>query len=248
MVALLAITVGLVLWDRRPESLTGPLLTAASFAAVLTELDPLFHRSPLALTFAIVASPLVVALFVHLFLGFPTGRLDSRLERGFVTGTYAFELAFALLFLLFYDARYYVVTGIRVQCLSCGTAPLTNIGWRDLTGAGRLHDGITIGVIAIFAALVAAKLVRAAPGPRRVLLPFGLAALVLAAYGTIVFGLDLTGSSTNFWTSSRVFWSETLAVLAIPVALAAGLLWGRTSRAAVADLVLDLERTPPRSA
>jgi hypothetical protein len=70
-VGVLAITIGLVLWDRRPESLTGPLLTAASFAAVLTELDPLFHRSPLALTVAVVASPLVVALFVHLFLAYP---------------------------------------------------------------------------------------------------------------------------------------------------------------------------------
>src|SRR5207249_344387 len=116
-----------------PESLTGPLLTAASFAAVLTELDPLFHRSPLALTVVVVASPLVVALFVHLFLAYPAGRLDSRFERGFVVGTYAFELAFALLFLLFYDARYYVVAGIRVGCPSCGTAPLTNVGWRELT-------------------------------------------------------------------------------------------------------------------
>ena len=246
-VGVLAITIGLVLWDRRPESLTGPLLTAASFAAVLTELDPLFHRSPLALTVAVLASPLVVALFVHLFLAYPTGRLDSRLERGFVVGTYAFELGFALLFLLFYDARYYVVTGLRVECPSCGTAPLTNVGWHDLTGAGRVHDGITIGVISVFVALVAAKLVRAAPGPRRVLLPFCLAALVLAAYGAVVFGLDLTGSSTNFWTSSTVFWSETAAVLAIPVSLAAGALWSRSSRSAVADLVVELEHSPPGS-
>ena len=62
-----------------------------------------------------------------------------------------------------------------------------------------------------------------------------------------MFGLDLTGSSTNFWTSSRVFWSETVAVLAIPVALAAGVLWSRSSRSAVADLVVELEHSPPGS-
>jgi hypothetical protein len=116
-----------------------------------------------------------------------------------------------------------------------------------LTGAGRVHDGITIAVIAVFVALVGAKLVRAAPGPRRVLLPFGLAALVLAGYGAVVFGLDLTGSSANVWTSSRVFWSETVAVLTIPIALAAGVLWSRSSRSAVADLVVELEHSPPGS-
>jgi hypothetical protein len=88
--------------------------------------------------------------------------------------------------------------------------------------------------------------VRAAPAAR-VLLPFGLAALVLAGYGAVVFGLDLTGSSANVWTSSRVFWSETVAVLAIPVALAAGVLWSRSSRSAVADLVVELEHSPPGS-
>ena len=127
-VALLAITVGLVLWDRRPESLTGPLLTAASFAAVLTELDPLFHRSALALTFAVVASPLVVALFVHLSSATdrpslaPRPRLrlgDARLQAG---------LRAAVPALL----RRPLLRGHqdRLQCLSCGTAPLTDVGWR----------------------------------------------------------------------------------------------------------------------
>ena len=246
-VVLLAITVGLVLWDRRPESLTGPLLTAASFAYVLSELDPLFHRSPLALTIALVAAPLAVALFAHLFLSYPTGRLGSRAERVFVAATYAFELAFALPFLLFSDARISTADGIRVECRSCGTAPLTNVGWHDLTGVARVRDGITIGLIAVFVAFLAAKLVRAAPGPRRVVLPFGLAALVLAGYGAVVFALDLAGSSTDFWTSATVFWAETVAVLAIPVALAAGVLWSRSSRSAVADLVVELEHSPPGS-
>jgi signal transduction histidine kinase len=247
LVALLAITVGLVLWDRRPDSLTGPLLTAATFAYVLSELDPLFRHSRLGLTVAILAGPLVVALFAHLFLSYPSGRLGSRLERRFVATLYAIELAFALPFLLFYDAGSYVVYGVRIECRSCGATPLTSVGWRDLSGVGRAHDGVTIAVIAVFAVLLAAKLVRAAPGPRRVLLPFGLAALVLAAYGAVVSALDLAGSSTDFWTSATVFWAETAAVLAVPLALAAGVLWSRSSRSAVADLVVELEHSPPGS-
>jgi hypothetical protein len=88
-----------------------------------------------------VASPLVVALFVHLFLGYPTGRLGSRLERGFVAGTYAFELAFALLFLLFYDARYYVVTGSGCSACRAGRRRSRTSAGTTLTGAGRVHDG-----------------------------------------------------------------------------------------------------------
>jgi signal transduction histidine kinase len=41
------------------------------------------------------------------------------------------------------------------------------------------------------------------------------------------------------------FWVVNGAALAIPISLGAGLLWGRRARAAVADLVVELERTPP---
>src|SRR5262249_33816123 len=162
------------------------------------------------------------ALFAHVFLSYPTGRLGSRVERGFVAAVYVFELAFALLFLLYYDGGAFYVSGLRVPCPQCGTAPLTSIGRRDLTGAGHVRVGI--GLIALCAALLVAKLRRTEPGPRRVLLPLGLAALVLAAQGALAFGLDLAGGSTNFWTSPAVYWSETFAVVAIPLALAAGVL------------------------
>lgn len=41
---------------------------------------------------------------------------------------------------------------------------MTNVGWLDLNGAGRVHDGITVAVIAVFAVLIVTKLVRRAPG------------------------------------------------------------------------------------
>src|SRR5262249_11663255 len=41
------------------------------------------------------------------------------------------------------------------------------------------------------------------------------------------------------------FWIITASGLAIPLSLAAGLLWGRRARGVVADLVVELERTPP---
>jgi signal transduction histidine kinase len=48
-------------------------------------------------------------------------------------------------------------------------------------------------------------------------------------------------------TSPAWFWSGTFTGLAITLALSAGLLWGGAGRGAVADLVVELERTPPGS-
>ena len=55
-----------------------------------------------------------------------------------------------------------------------------------------------------------------------------------------------TPSSDISWNSAW-FWSGTFVTLAISLALAAGMLWGGAGRGAVADLVVELERTPPGS-
>jgi signal transduction histidine kinase len=49
----------------------------------------------------------------------------------------------------------------------------------------------------------------------------------------------------NSWRHTGWFWIVNLAGLAIPVSLAAGLLWNRRVRSSVADLVVELEQTPP---
>src|SRR5262249_32054979 len=46
---------------------------------------------------------------------------------------------------------------------------------------------------------------------------------------------------------TKWFWIVTLTSLAIPLSLAAGMLWGRARRSAAADLVVELEHAPPGS-
>jgi signal transduction histidine kinase len=90
---------GLYVTRRRPEARIGVLMILLGFAWFLFTLDA--ANSPLVYTFALVTGGLWGALFLHLGLSFPTGRLRSRLDRALViAGYFVFPLAFvpALLF------------------------------------------------------------------------------------------------------------------------------------------------------
>jgi signal transduction histidine kinase len=90
---------GLYAWRRRPESRTGELMVLLGFAWFLFTLDS--SNSPLVYTFAQVAGPLWGAVFLHIGLSFPSGRLAPGLDRALVIAGYViFPLAFvpALLF------------------------------------------------------------------------------------------------------------------------------------------------------
>jgi signal transduction histidine kinase len=90
---------GLYAWRRRPESRTGELMVLLGFAWFLFTLDS--SNSPLVYTFAQVAGPLWGAVFLHIGLSFPSGRLTPGLDRALVIAGYLiFPLAFvpALLF------------------------------------------------------------------------------------------------------------------------------------------------------
>ena len=77
---------GLYASRRRPESRIGALMILLGFAWFIFTLDA--ANSPLVYTFALVAGGLWGALFLHLGLSFPTGRLRSRLDRALVLAGY----------------------------------------------------------------------------------------------------------------------------------------------------------------
>jgi signal transduction histidine kinase len=90
---------GLYASRRRPDSRTGALMILLGFAWFLFTLDA--ANSPLVYTFALMTGSVWGGVFLHLGLGFPSGRLRSRLDRGLVIAGYLiFPLAFlpALLF------------------------------------------------------------------------------------------------------------------------------------------------------
>jgi signal transduction histidine kinase len=84
---------GLYAWRRRPESRIGALMILLGFAWFLYTLTA--ANSRLVYTFALLTEGLWGAVFLHLGLSFPTGRLTERLQRTLaIAGYVVFPLAF----------------------------------------------------------------------------------------------------------------------------------------------------------
>jgi signal transduction histidine kinase len=242
--ALAVITLGVVVWQLRPDSRTGLLLTAFAFASVLGNLWFVFPRSALAVTVGFAAYYLPFPIFGHLVLSYPTGRFTSRIDRWFVGIGYVLAVVYALPLLLFYSPRapHYYSWAIEYPDRA---DPLTHVAWHDVNGTWRFLDQSVAAFAVVGLALLVRKVVRSTPGGRRVVLPLALAAMFAAAQ--FIVQIAVYGDQINSWTHPHWFWIITAASLATPVALAGGMLWGRTARAKAADLVVELERTPPGS-
>jgi signal transduction histidine kinase len=236
-----AITIGLLVWQRRPGSRTGLLLTAFPFAEVLTQGKWIFWNHALPVTVALAADQLAVPLFAHVTLSYPTGRLTTRLERYLVRVVYAYAALYGVTLLLLYDPHRRFWQCADVHC----ALPVTHVASYDTTRVTNVLDWLVFPLGLVFLGLLVRKLVRASRGGRRIVLPLSLAAFFAAAQA--IASLVLNGPSGTSWTDTSWFWIGNLASLAIPLSLGVGLLWGRTARSAVADLVVELERTPPGS-
>jgi signal transduction histidine kinase len=242
VVALCTITLGVLVWDRRPDSRTGILLTALPIVGLVT--DPIvFAGSRLAVTVGLAAAWLGVAIAAHLLLSYPTGRFSSRLDRGFVAFGYGFALVSAVPFLLFFDPRTPHDPAVQ-ECSSCAL-PLTHVAWHDVTGVRDVLNGVAVVLIVLFVGLLIRKIVRAVPVARSVALPLAAVAFLAAVRFATLLGLRLVVPSSRVSWSWAWDWSAMFVGLAIPLVLAAGMLWGGAGRGAVADLVVALERTPP---
>jgi signal transduction histidine kinase len=244
LIALISITLGVLVWERRPDSRTGILLIAFPLAGVLA--DPIvFPGSRLAVTVGLAAARLDAAIAAHLILSYPSGRLTSRLERGFVAVVYVFALVYALPLLLFFDPRAPHYPWFP-ECLSCAQ-PLTHVAWHDVTRVRDVLNGVAGVLIVVFVVLLLRKIVRAVPVARSVALPLVVVASVGAARFAFLLGMRLVAPSSGVSWSSAWDWSGMFITLAISLVLAAGMLWGGAGRGAVADLVVELEQTPPGS-
>jgi putative ABC transport system permease protein len=85
---------GLVAWWRRPESRFGPLMVTAGFATFLSALQ--WSNQALPYTIGLVFDLLPAVIFLHVFLAFPSGRLERRPERWLVGVGYFVAVGFQL--------------------------------------------------------------------------------------------------------------------------------------------------------
>jgi signal transduction histidine kinase len=211
------IGLGLVAWARRPENRTGPLMVLVG----ITFLAGLLHAAEQPALHALGAwvRPLHLAVFTHLLLAFPSGRLDSLLVGGLVVAVY-------------------LDLGILYH------APVV-LGEAGL--GGRLYNAsFAFGAILFLAASVrlAQRWRAGSRAWRRTVAPLlwtGVLSLALLA----VFNADQFFSRP---VGALPMWAFRVAFVASPFAFLAVLLRVRLARASVAELVVELEEARPPGA
>ena len=245
-VGLSGIVAGLVAWSRRPGNRLGPLMVAFGFAWLIRPWQ--YSESGVAFTVSFALGWLGAALFAHIALAYPTGRVTDRLGRLLVRAGYVVALAFPIATLLFYDGfadLKYVRPGVASEILVRA----------DDTAVELLDKGFVLvmwGVLApCFVVLVSRRFLRATPRARKVLLPVLLAALVAALRAFYEFLLTFATPPASPLApppelADNLYWWQVVGQVALPLALLAGLLTSRLAVAHVGDLMRTLDRVPPR--
>jgi hypothetical protein len=240
----LALTVGLsflvsgvlALW-RRPENRTGALLVAVAYFWFLGGLT--LSNDDWVFTLGVLVNSLALGAFVHLLLGFPSGRLLGRRDVLLVIGTYS---------LVFIGSLAQLLVEERPDATTCPDCKSV-IAVTDSDTASTVV-GLTVGVLAL--ALVAAifvivviRYLHARGALRRALGPvLGTGALVM-----LVLLIQLVVGAFSDTAADPLYYVFLVTFALVPVAFLAGVLRSRLARAGVGDVLLALARgTPIRDA
>jgi signal transduction histidine kinase len=224
-VILAYVLAGVIAWWRRPESRLGPLMIAAGFGTFVSMLG--WSNLDLLRTIGQTLDFLPPILFLHVFLAFPSGRLERPLERVVVAVAYLTGIGLGFVRMLLGgfgpDGMFRVTTEpgvadvvLRVQLVTSAALAVAGIGVlvARRRGAGRplrrslalLHDSFAL-------------------------------ALVMIAVLALRHALGISG----FETIQRItFFVVGLA----PLAFLVGLLQARLARSALGDLFVELRADP----
>ncbi|MDQ3859206.1 MAG: histidine kinase [Actinomycetota bacterium] len=214
---------GLIAWSRRPESRFGPLMVAAGFGPLLSRLSEVDASLPQ--TIGEVCRLLPVVLFLHVFLAYPSGRLERRAERVVVVTGYSSLVGFGL---------------VAMMLGPSGRESVIEVISRPGAGDAVLASGrIAIVAVALAALGLLVGRARSSARPlRRSLVGacFGLA-LVAIAVGIVLKAFDWPAAEPIKWVAFALF------ALA-PVLFLIGFLRSRLARSAAADLFIHLQTDP----
>jgi signal transduction histidine kinase len=216
---------GLLAWRGRPDSGFGRLLVAAGFGTGLSNLA--WSGNPVLFTAGQACDLLVVALFLHVFLAYPTGRLPGRVERVLVAAGYLASIGLQLTVMAlggFGPGNLLAVTAADGAANAVHAAELVTL------------SGLLLAGVAVLAARR-----RAAGRPPRRSAELLVDSFALGLVSLAVLLLDGLSPGPWFPLVQRV----TLAVLGLaPIAFLAGLLGARLARTSVGDLMVELRAAP----
>jgi signal transduction histidine kinase len=222
------IACGLIAWQRRPHTRTGPLLTVIGFLFAVQA--PLAAADwSVAFTLGEIIANWWVLPFTVLVLGFPAGRLISTLDRlifaGFVLSGVILQVVW-LFFLAFPE-------GGPQNVILLSDDPGTADAIDRFQTAMSSSLGVLLGLVAV------TRWWRAAPALRRLLLPTlagGLAALALGGQGVY------RAITSEFMRASAEI--TAIVLVLVPLAFLVGILRTQLARAGTADLVVALRMAP----
>ena len=217
---------GIVAWRRRPDSLFGPLMILAGFVTQLSVLQ--WTSQPLLSTIGQLCDLLVAAVWLHVFLAYPTGRLAGRAERVVVVVGYVAALGLQLVILMLGGFNENHLLGVvtrpdaaevvqNLQLLVLSALSLVGVGliwrrWRSLPLWQRRR-------------------------PTQIVIDCFSLSLVMLAALLIAGAFQLPGF--------EVLRLATFAVAGIaPLAFLAGLLDARLAKAGVGELLVQLRANP----
>jgi signal transduction histidine kinase len=240
LVASTFVVSGLIAASRRPASRVGLLLVAAGIGLLLRRLQ--YSNDALLFTIGFALGEISSAFIAHAVLGYPSGRVRARSERWFVGAGYVIGLLLPVLALAFFDAEgscFYNCDGATHAHSLIGVFPSDDAASGLRTAFRVVAFGILGGV---FIVLAVRKFLAAGAAGRRLFAPLLIAGLAAAsrAVSEAIIGV----SDHSEFTRKALFWWQMAVLAAIPISLLIGLLRSRLARAAVADMLPVLEKTP----
>ncbi|MFN8168354.1 MAG: hypothetical protein U0S36_06195 [Candidatus Nanopelagicales bacterium] len=233
LVAVSAITAGVVALDQRPGNRVGWLMVAMAFSWVPPPY--VVWDVPLITVPALLVNALFFAFAAHLVLAYPSGRLQTTFERVLVAVIYASYLWQQLAVMAVFSPRDW-------GCPECDWQPAL---WPSASAYERLQvvgDVQTVVLAPLFVAAVLLRLRRSSRLERRELVPLWVGAVLLAVIE--VLGVWGDGSWDGVW--GVLMQVRYLLIALLPLVFLKGLLTARTAQSAVGALVLRLrDGVPP---
>ena len=216
---------GAYAWWRRPDSRFGPLMIAAGYTAFLANFA--WANSALPQTVGQIFDLIPLILYLHVFLSYPSGRLQTRPERWLVL------------------AGYLLATVPQLVSMAWGGPPPDNLiafasapGFVETLTSVQLWSLSAVSLAGV--ALLVARRRRDGRPSRR------YAALLVDSFGLgLVMMAILLVAGDQQWAAFETIRRITFVTIGLaPIAFLIGLLSSRLARADVGDLLVGLHTEP----
>jgi signal transduction histidine kinase len=219
---------GLITWWRRPDSRFGPLMLAAGWMTFITTGS--YSTEDIPYTIGQLFDLVPAAIFLHVFLAYPSGYLRNGLERLVVVAAYVTSI------------------GLQIPKLMLGGSGPDNL--LEVTSrpdtAATLEKVELWSLIALLTAGVVLLLARRRAGGRSSRRPI---ALLVDSYVLALAMLALLFLAGLYqWSSFETIHRITFVSLGLaPALFLTGLLSARLARSNAADLFVELDANPARA-